>query len=258
VGSGVLAGHGRQCRACVVVGWLAAIAIAIAVGCVIPAGARAEGGAAVAAAPLNLRAEPGTWSPVIGQLAQGERLALLAGPTSDDWYQVQAGDRTGWAYGGLLNLSLDGQAPEGAGTGEESFGKEAPAAVGGMERWVDVDRTTQTVTLYEGDVAVASYWAAMGSDHSDDGFFATAVGTYYVYEKIAGLNWTDWGGAWVGNWVGFDPARLNGFHTYSMDAGGQVIPGGDGPTGGCVALAPPAADHLFAFVSVGTRVEVHH
>jgi hypothetical protein len=126
-----------------------------------------------------------------------------------------------------------------------------------MEQWVDVNRTTQTVTLYEGDIAVASYWAAMGSDPSDDGFFATAVGTYYVYEKIGGLNWTDWGGAWVGDWVGFDPARFNGFHTYSMDAGGQVIPGGSGPTGGCVALEPAAADHLFAFVSVGTRVEVH-
>jgi len=42
-----------------------------------------------------------------------------------------------------------------------------------------------------------------------------------------------------------------------MDTEGQIIPGGDGPTGGCVALAPGAADELFAFVSVGTRVEVH-
>jgi hypothetical protein len=104
---------------------------------------------------------------------------------------------------------------------------------------------------------VATYWAVMGSDPSDDGFFATAVGTYYVYEKIGGLSWTDWGGAWVGDWVGFDPARLNGFHTYLMDTDGQLLPGGDGPTGGCVALEPAAADQLFAFVSVGTRVEVH-
>jgi lipoprotein-anchoring transpeptidase ErfK/SrfK len=43
-----------------------------------------------------------------------------------------------------------------------------------------------------------------------------------------------------------------------MDMAGQVIPGGDDPTGGCVALAPAAADQLFAFVSVGTRVEVHY
>ena len=86
---------------------------------------------------------------------------------------------------------------------------------------------------------------------------ALPVGTYWVYEKYWGLSWTDWGGAWVGDWVGFDPVRLNGFHTYSMDTEGQVIPSGDGPTGGCVALAPAAAEQLFSFVSVGTRVEVH-
>lgn len=247
MGSGVLAGRGHLRRALGVLGWLIGIAFAIAVAGGASAGVGAAGSAVVAAPQLNLRAEPGTWAPVVGQLWQGERLAILAGPTPDDWYQVQARDQTGWAYGGLL--TLDG--------GEYTLGRGSPGAVAGGERWVDVDRTAQTVTLYEGDVAVATYWAAMGSDPSDAGFFATAVGTYYVYEKTGGLNWTDWGGAWVEDWVGFDPARLNGFHSYSMDEAGQVIPGGDGPTGGCVALAPAAADHLFAFVAVGTRVEVH-
>jgi hypothetical protein len=213
----------------------------------VPTGVRAEGSAAVAAPQLNLRAEPGTWAEVVGQLWQGEHLTLLAGPTPDDWYQVQAGDRTGWAYGDLLALDGVGGALDLSWSG----------VADGAERWVDVDRTTQMVTLYEGGVAVASYWGAMGSDPSDDGFFATAVGTYWVYEKYGDLSWTDWGGAWVGDWIGFDPARLNGFHTYAMDTAGQVIPGGDGPTGGCVALAPVAADQLFSFVSVGTRVEVH-
>src|SRR5215216_2584408 len=106
MGSGSLAGGGRRCRAGGVVGWLTAIAVAIAIAVGVPIGTRAEGGASVAAPQLNLRAEPSTWAPVVGQLWQGEQLALLAGPTPDDWYQVQAGDRTGWAYGGLL--ALDG------------------------------------------------------------------------------------------------------------------------------------------------------
>jgi L,D-transpeptidase catalytic domain/Bacterial SH3 domain len=247
MGFGSLAGGGRGSRAGGVVGWLATIVLAIAIAVGVPTESRAEGGASVAAPQLNLRAEPGTWAPVVGQLWQGEQLALLAGPTPDDWYQVQTGDQTGWAYGGLLAL-------DGAG---DALGQAPSWAAGGAERWVDVDRTTQMVTLYDGDSAVATYWAAMGSDPSDDGFFATAVGTYYIYDKYGGLSWTDWGGAWVSDWIGFDPVRLNGFHTYSMDTTGQVIPGGDGPTGGCVALAPAAADQLFAFVAVGTRVEVH-
>jgi hypothetical protein len=247
MGSGSLpeGSRGRSVRG--LVGWLAVIAFAIAIAVGSPAAVRAQESASVAAPQLNLRAEPGTWAPIIGQLWQGERLALLAGPTADDWYQVQAGDESGWAYGGLLAL-------DGAG---DSLGQWAPDEAGDAERWVDVDRTTQMVTMYEGDVPVAAYWAAMGSDPSDDGFFATALGTYYVYEKVGGMSWSDWGGTWVGDWVGFDPGRLNGFHTYSLDADGQVLSGGDGPTGGCVALAPAAADQLFAFVSVGTRVEVH-
>jgi uncharacterized protein YraI len=239
MGRGNRAAGGRG-RGAVV--WVAIVAAAIAVAITEPTGAGAEGGAAVAAPQLNLRAEPGTWAPVVGQVWQGEWLALLDGPTPDDWYRVQAGERTGWAYGGGLALG--------------GVGAWAPVEAVG-ERWVDVDRSTQTVTLYEGGVAVASYWGAMGRDASDDGFFATAVGTYHVYEKIGGLNWTDWGGAWVEDWVGFDPDRLNGFHTWSMDETGQVLPDGAAPTGGCVALDPAAADHLFAFVAVGTRVEVH-
>ena len=223
--------------------WIAIVIVAITAIVGNAPAVQSEWGAAVAAPQLNLRAEPGTWAPVVGQVWQGEWLALLDGPTADDWYQVQAGDRTGWAYGG--GLAFDGVG-----------GSWAPAEASG-ERWVDVDRSTQTVTLFEGDAPVAAYWAAMGRDASDDGFFATAVGTYFVYEKIGGLNWTDWGGAWVEDWIGFDPDRLNGFHTYSMDENGYVLPDGAAPTGGCVALDPAAADHLFAFVAVGTRVEVH-
>lgn len=249
MGIGDGAAAGRVCRVSGTVFslFIFSIVVAICIGISLgqPAGVAAQGIAAVAAPQLNLRAEPGTWSPVIGQVWQGESLTLVAGPTPDDWYQVQTGDRLGWAYGGGLVVG-----------GAGNSGQSVPADVSG-ERWVDVDRSAQTVTLYEGDAPVASYWAAMGRDASDDGFFATAVGTYHVYEKVGGLNWTDWGGAWVGSWVGFDPDRLNGFHSYSMDETGAVLPDGAAPTGGCVALDPAAADQVFAFVSVGTRVEVH-
>lgn len=247
MGRGNRAGGGRR-RTSGVVSLLVAMAVAVVITAGASAETWAEGDAAVAVPQLNLRAEPGTWAPVVGTLWQGEDVALLTGPTPDDWYQVQAGDQTGWAYGGLLALD---------GVGGDLAPSDAAKSIS-AEHWVDVNRTTQTVTLYEGDAPLASFWAAMGSDPSDDGFFATAVGTYYVYEKYGGLSWTDWGGAWIDDWVGFDPNRLNGFHSYSMDNTGQVLPDGAGPTGGCVALDPAAADQLFAFVSIGTRVEVHH
>ena len=64
---------------------------------------------------------------------------------------------------------------------------------------------------------VAAFPASLGFDPSDSGFYATAIGTYYVYEMYAGLNWTDWGQAWIWDWIGFDPDRQNGFHSYPMD-----------------------------------------
>jgi hypothetical protein len=97
----------------------------------------------------------------------------------------------------------------------------------------------------------------MGADPSAEGFYATAVGTYDVYSLYQGLSWTDWGQTWIRDWVGFDPDRQNGFHTFSLDADGAVLPDGAAPTGGCVALAPGDADQLFAFVTIGTPVIVH-
>jgi uncharacterized protein YraI len=127
------------------VGPLAAIVVAIAAAVITPALAHAQESAAVGAAPLNLRAEPGTWAAVVGLLWQGEPVALLDGPTSDGWYLVQTDDRTGWAFGG--GLDLDGSA--------DASGQGGPSAANDAERWIDVDRTTQMVTLYDGSAAVA-------------------------------------------------------------------------------------------------------
>lgn len=197
---------------------------------------------------LNLRAGPGTDTAILAQMWAGEYVAVLDGPTSDGWYQVAYRGMTGWAYGGYL--AIDG-----------GRGWASDAGVGGYssgaERWIDFDRSSQTVTMYEGSTPVASYWGAIGWDTSSDGFYSTAIGTYYIYSKYAPLAWTDWGQAYITYWVGFDPQRFNGFHSYSLDAQGNVLPNGAGATGGCIALEPSAAAHLFDFAEIGMRVEVH-
>ena len=42
-----------------------------------------------------------------------------------------------------------------------------------------------------------------------------------------------------------------------MDENGNVIEGGDGATGGCVAMDPGLAAALYEFATYGMRVEVH-
>ena len=43
-----------------------------------------------------------------------------------------------------------------------------------------------------------------------------------------------------------------------MDARGWVLPGGAGPTYGCIATAPADAAGIFNFVQIGTCVEIHY
>jgi len=184
---------------------------------------------------LNLRAAPADAAGVIDVAGPGDQLSVV-GTEVDGYVPVSHWSGQAWVWSGFLSYS-------------------APAS--GQEHWADIDRSSSMVTLYAGDQAVASYWGAMSADSSESGFYATAIGTYWVYEKHEELSWTIYGQAWVRNWVAFDPERLNGFHSFSMDQSGQVLAGGDGFTGGCIALAPSAAEHVSSFLSLGSRVVVH-
>lgn len=195
---------------------------------------------------LNLREEPGTWAPILDQMWQGAYVGVLDGPTEEGWYLVDYQGTTGWAFGAFL--SVNGSA---GWTGGASVGSS------GGERWADVNRSTGLVTLYEGGTAVDAFDASLGWDSSSYGFYSTAIGTYYVYNKHAGISWTEWGQAYIKYWIGFDPQRYNGFHSYSLDASGTVLSNGDGATGGCVALPLWAAEIVYDWLSVGSRVEVH-
>lgn len=183
---------------------------------------------------LNVRGSASTDGEVLDLVTFGDQITVI-GDEVNGYLPISHWSGHGWVWAGYLTYG------------------GAPTA----QRWIDVDRSSSLVTLYEGDAVVASFWGAMGRDQSDFGFFATANGTYYVFSKVRGLTWTDWGQVYIEDWVGFDPFRQNGFHTYSLDENGKVLRNGDGPTGGCIALEPGAAEFVYDFASIGTRVEVH-
>lgn len=189
----------------------------------------------VATDAINVRLDPSLDSYVIGTVGQGEELSL-AGDSSDGFYAVAYGGGIGWVAAEFLSWS--------------------PVSTG-LERWIDVDRSSSTIRLMIGGDAIATFWGSMGFDDSEYGFYATALGTYYVFEKNEQLTWTDWAKGYIMYWVAFDPDRSNGFHGWTMDANGYVIEGGDGPTGGCIALDPGLAESLYRFSSYGMRVEIH-
>ncbi len=184
---------------------------------------------------LNIRSDATTHSEVLTQAVEGAELGVV-GDEYNGFLPVQFDGMTGWANAAYL-VWQPTIAPD--------------------EHWIDVDRSSQTVTLYIGQEAIASYWGSMGFDDSSSGFYSTAVGSYRVYSMVRGLSWTPFARAYIRYWVGFDPVRENGFHTYSMNSKGRIIKGGDGPTGGCVALTPEYARAIYDFADYGMRVEVH-
>ena len=62
--------------------------------------AQAGSTATVRTSYANLRAEPTTRSPRLGQVKQGAKLQVLG--TSGDWVQVKSGDKTGYVHKNLL------------------------------------------------------------------------------------------------------------------------------------------------------------
>lgn len=126
------------------------------------------------------------------------------------------------------------------------------------ERWIEVDRSSATITLHHGDTIVAIFTGKLGRDPSTDGFYATAIGTFHVYSMSDGPTETPFAdGVYLTNWVGFDPDRHNGFHSPVLDAQGNEAPSQSQTTLGCVRLDAAAARTVFDFAHVGMRVEVH-
>jgi hypothetical protein len=186
---------------------------------------------------LELFAGPSDGEAVLAWVRHGVVLSVV-GPGDGDYLLVRYGDVVGYASVPALVSA--------AGPATDPWG----------ERWVDVNRSTSEVHLMIGDTVVDTFQASLGRDQGD-GFYATASGTYFIYSKVEGLSYTPYANAYIAYWAGFDPARDNGFHAWTMDAYGNVIDGGWGPTGGCVATKPEDAAIIFTFVEIGTRVEIH-
>lgn len=185
---------------------------------------------------------------IVQWMYAGERVDVLWGP-EDGKYEIRYYGIDGWIWAEYLTVD---------GVGGASVAYDTPSETVFEEHWVDVDRSEGSVTLYIGDTPQVTYWASMGWDTSDYGYYSTAVGTYYVTWMDSSLQYTPFADNYITHWIGFDWERANGFHSYTKDANGNIAPNGAGKTGGCVALAPGDIDTLYDFAFPGMRVEIHN
>lgn len=197
--------------------------------------------ALVATDVLNVREAASADAAVLAAHPRGQRVTIVGEPVNG-FLPVAHGTGQGWMAAAYL--ALDDQSPA--------------AFDAAVERWIEVDRSTATVFLHEGAGIVATFHAKIGSDPSDDGYYSTALGTFHVYSMTKALTITPFAeDAYLTDWVGFDPNRGNGFHSPIRDASGVEKRVQEPTTKGCVRLDATAAERVFAFASLGMRVEVH-
>ena len=194
---------------------------------------------------LNVRGDASTDAAIWDSFSSGTSVQVI-GDAVNGFYPIEYYGGTAWLAADYLSWNGAVSAPA------------QPEAAVQAERWIDVNRSTGMVTLFEGDAVYASYWGSLGYDRSDDGFYSTAVGSFRVYRMHQPLEYTPYANAYITDWVGFDSARANGFHSWTKDANGNVTPNGAGLTGGCVGLEPSQAQALYDFAYIGMRVEVHN
>jgi hypothetical protein len=138
-------------------------------------------------------------------------------------------------------------------TGTVSGGGSAPTS----GKWIDVDATKFIVKLMNGTQVVQTIQpVAVGANLNTGQYESTQTGLFTVYNKIAGLQYDAPYDAYIADWVAFDPAKDNGFHSFLLDSDGDVT---DPRTGrvsnGCIRTG--ASKAIFDFAEVGMQVYVH-
>ena len=124
-------------------------------------------------------------------------------------------------------------------------------------RWIDVDVTSYIVRLMDGENVVQEIApVAVGAQIDTGAYASTQTGLFYVFNKVEGLAYDPPYDTYISHWVGFDPDKANGFHSFLKDKDGKVVDASTGRvSNGCIRTGAPEA--IFAFAQIGTPVWVH-
>jgi lipoprotein-anchoring transpeptidase ErfK/SrfK len=124
-------------------------------------------------------------------------------------------------------------------------------------RWIEVDVTNFVVRLMDGDHVVETIGpVAVGAQVDTGAYESTQTGLFHVYNKLPDLAYDPPYKTYISDWVGFDPQKDNGFHSFLKDKDGNVVDPATGRvSNGCIRT--PDATAISAFATVGMPVWVH-
>jgi lipoprotein-anchoring transpeptidase ErfK/SrfK len=124
-------------------------------------------------------------------------------------------------------------------------------------RWIEVDVTNFVVRLMDGAAVVQEIApVAVGAQVDTGEYLSTQTGLFQVHSKVADLVYDAPFDTYISHWVGFDPDKDNGFHSFLKDAAGNVVDPSTGRvSNGCIRTGD--AEALYAFAEIGMPVWVH-
>ncbi len=124
-------------------------------------------------------------------------------------------------------------------------------------RWIEVDVTNYVVRLMDGETVVREITPVGVGVAIDTGeYISTQTGLFEVHNKVEELVYDAPFDTYISHWVGFDPDKDNGFHSFLKDADGNVVDASTGRvSNGCIRTGEP--DVIFAYAEIGMPVWVH-
>jgi hypothetical protein len=124
-------------------------------------------------------------------------------------------------------------------------------------RWIEVDLTRFVVQLMDGNTVVKTIGpVAVGEQINTGQYLSTQTGLFQVYNKIEPLAYDAPYDTYISHWVGFDPAKDNGFHSFLKDQSGKVVDASTGKiSNGCIRTGD--AEAIYAYAEIGMPVYVH-
>jgi hypothetical protein len=132
-----------------------------------------------------------------------------------------------------------------------------PAGPPTAGRWIDVDVTRFMVRLMDGVSPVREIGpVGVGREIDTGRYESTQTGLFAVYTKRAEQTYDAPYNTYIAWWVGFDPAKDNGFHSFLQDESGNTVDASTGRvSNGCIRSGQAAA--IYEYAEIGMPVWVH-
>ncbi len=163
--------------------------------------------------------------------------------------------------GSISIATVTAVVPDGGKAQTPTTGTPGTATPGGAAptsgKWIDVDVTRFVVKLMNGTQTVQTISpVAVGAKVNTGEYESTQTGLFYVYNKIAGLQYDAPYDAYIADLVAFDPAKDNGFHSFLLDSTGAVEDPSTGRvSNGCIRTG--ASRVIYDYAEIGMAVYVH-